>query len=70
MLLMISYNKFWHWCLDNNIDKSYIHEIIGISWPTISKLRDNEYVKMQVLEKLCLHFNLTLNDICELKKEP
>lgn len=67
---MISYKKFWHWCIDNNITRGYLHDKLGITWPTISKLRDDEYVKIQTLEKICLHFNLTLNDIVEIKKDP
>lgn len=69
MIWVISYNKFWHWCLDRGISKSYLHEEVGLTWPTISKLREDEYVKVQVLERICLHFNLTLNDIIEIKKD-
>ena len=65
---MVDYNKFWHWCLDHKITKSYLHDEVGLTWPTISKLRENEYVKVQVLERICLHFDLTLNDIVEIKK--
>lgn len=66
---MVSYKKFWHWCLDHNITRGYLHDEVGLTWPTISKLRDDEYVKVQILERICLHFNLTLDDVVEIKKD-
>lgn len=67
---MISYRKFWIYCLDHSISKSYLNEEVGLGWPTISKLREDEYIKVQLLEKICVHFNLTFDDIMEIKKDP
>lgn len=67
---MISYKPFWHYCVDHDISKSYLNEEVGLGWPTISKLRENEYVKLQILERICLKMNLTLDQIIEIKKDP
>ncbi|MDF2612855.1 MAG: helix-turn-helix transcriptional regulator [Clostridia bacterium] len=65
---MITYKPFWHYCIDKGITKTYLHEEVGLSWPTISKLREDEYVKLQVLERICLKLKVTLNDIVEIQK--
>lgn len=67
---MISYRKLWIYCLDKGISKSYLHDELGITWGTISKLREDEYVKVQVLERICSHFNLGFDEIMEIKKDP
>lgn len=66
---MISYRKFWIYCLDHGISKSFLHDNLGITWGTISKLREDEYVKVQVLERICNHFDLGFDDIMEIKKD-
>ncbi|MEG0153678.1 MAG: helix-turn-helix transcriptional regulator, partial [Cellulosilyticaceae bacterium] len=58
------------YCLDKGISKSYLHDELGITWGTISKLREDEYVKVQVLERICSHFNLGFDEIMEIKKDP
>lgn len=70
MMQMISYRKLWIYCLDHGVSKSYLHDELGITWPTISKLREDEYVKVQVLERICSHFKLGFDDIMEIKKGP
>lgn len=67
---MITYRKFWIYCLDHGITKSYLKDEVKLTWPTISKLREDEYVKVQVLERICIHFGLTFDDIIEIKKGP
>lgn len=65
---MISYRRFWIYCLDHGISKSYLKDEVGLTWGTISKLREDDYVKVQVLERICTHFNLGFDDIIEIKK--
>lgn len=67
---MISYKPFWHYTIEHDISKTYLNETVGLSWPVISKLVKNEYVRMDILERICLHFDLQLSDICEIKKDP
>ena len=67
---MINYKKLFHYMLDKDLPKSYLHNDVGIGWTTIAKLSNNERVRMDILEKICIHFNLDIGDICEIKKDP
>lgn len=66
---MISYKPFLKWMIDNNIDKSILHDELGFSWTTISKLTKGDPVRLDILEKICLHFNISIEKVIEIKKD-
>lgn len=67
---MIDYSGL-EWILRiNNKDRKYLHNQLGLSWPTISKFRKGESVSVSVLERICLEFNCNIGDICSIKKGP
>lgn len=53
----------------NKKDRKYLHEVLGISWDTISKFKKGESVNLSTLEKICLHFDCKIEDIVEIKKD-
>lgn len=67
---MISYKPLLHWMLENNIKKSVLVNDIGLSWATVSKLNNNQQVELNVIERICLHFNLNVEEVLEIKKGP
>ena len=46
-----------------------LREQLGIAPTVIAKINKNEYVSLEILERICLHFDCQLNDICTIKKD-
>lgn len=65
----ISYKKLWKLLIDNNIKTcAELSQKAEIAPSTISKMRQDKYVSMEVLVKLCRYFNCTFDDIVEIEK--
>lgn len=67
--MALSYNKLWKLLIDKNINKTQLHEMVGISKSTITKLAKGENVNTEVLEKICKVLKCNINDIVELSME-
>lgn len=60
------YNKLWKLLIDNNMNKSDLRKITGLSQGTIAKLVKGENVTTDVLERICLALNCDIYDIVEI----
>ena len=67
--MALSYNKLWKLLIDKNINKTQLHEMVGISKSTITKLAKGENVNTEVLEKICKVLNCNIEDIVEINKK-
>lgn len=65
----VSYNKLWKLMIDQNINKSELRSLIGIGTNTLAKLSKGQPVSMEVLIKICSHFDCDISDICEFTKD-
>lgn len=65
---MINYKPLFHYMVEHDINKKYLHEEVGIGWTTIAKLSNNEPVRLDILEKICLHFHIPIEQVLEIKK--
>lgn len=65
--MALSYNKLWKLLIDKNINKTQLHEMVGISKSTITKLAKGENVNTEVLEKICKVLNCNIENIVEYK---
>jgi len=63
---MFVYNKLWKLLIDKEMKKSDLRNVIAPV--TVSKLSKNEYVSMEVLDKLCSFLNCDIGDIVEYRK--
>ncbi|MEK4273631.1 helix-turn-helix domain-containing protein [Paenibacillus sp. FSL R7-0026] len=50
---MISYKPFQKLLIDRDIKKQDLLKMTGISSATMAKLNTNEYVSLEVIDKLC-----------------
>ena len=50
---MITYYKLWDYCNREDINKTELKEVAGISNATISKLSNNQIVTTETLDKVC-----------------
>lgn len=55
--------------LEREMTKTEMREAIGLSSSTLAKMGKNEYVSLEVIDKLCSYFDCTPNDIIEHVKD-
>ncbi len=66
----VSYNGLWKLLIEKNIKSCLeLSRLTGIAPSTLTRMRNNEYVAMDVLVRLCDYFNCTLNDIVEINRK-
>ena len=69
MMNNINYNKLFKLLIDKGWKKTDLGKKAGISPNTLAKLSKNEYVSMDVLVKLAIALNCTLDDIVQITFE-
>lgn len=63
--MAISYKKLWKLLIDKDMKKSDLLKAAGISRYTINKLNRGDNVTKDVLAKICLALDCTMDDIME-----
>lgn len=63
--MAVSYNRLWKLMIDRNISKTELTKSAHISTNAMAKLGRNEDVRVNILEKICLTLDCTLDDIVE-----
>lgn len=61
----ISYNKLFKLLIDKSMKKKDLQEQAGLSPASVTKLAKNEYVRLEVLVKVCAALNVDFGDIME-----
>ncbi|MEK3786890.1 MULTISPECIES: helix-turn-helix domain-containing protein [Paenibacillus] len=67
---MISYKPFQKLLIDREIKKQDLLKMTGISSATMAKLNTNEYVSLEVIDKLCTALGCQPGDLLEHKADP
>ncbi|MGG4207746.1 helix-turn-helix transcriptional regulator [Paenibacillus jamilae] len=62
---MISYKPFQKLLIDREIKKQDLLKMTGISSATMAKLNTNEYVSLEVIDKLCTVLECQPGDLLE-----
>lgn len=65
----ISYKKLWVKIAEKEMKRTDLKEYAGISSNTLAKMGKNEYVSMEVLERICRKFQCDIGDIVEINYE-
>lgn len=65
----VSYNKLFKLMIDRNMKKKDLQEAAGLSPASVTKLAKNEYVRLEVLVKVCRALNVDIGDIMEIIPE-
>lgn len=66
---MFNYNPLWKTLIDKNLNKTQLQEKIECSPRTIATMGKNEYVSMDVLDRICNALNCKIEEVIEHKKE-
>ena len=66
---MFNYQPLEILLVQHSMTKKQLKEELNLSSATVAKFSKNEYVSMEVLDKICTRFNCTLNDIARYESE-
>ncbi|MDQ0274774.1 DNA-binding Xre family transcriptional regulator [Peptoniphilus koenoeneniae] len=64
--MSVCYKKLWKMLIDKEIAKKDLHNMTGVSNSTITKMSNNRYVSLEVLERICKSLECDLTDIVEI----
>ena len=64
--MAISYKRLWKLLIDKDMKKRDLENLSGISHYTINKLNRGENVTTEILGKICIALNCTMDDIMEI----
>ena len=62
---MVSYKKLWLMLVDRKMSKADLRKASGVSPNTMTKLRRDEPVMLNVLDKICVTLNCNYGDIMD-----
>lgn len=63
--MSVEYYKLFHLLLDRNISTSTLLKECNLSGNILTRLKRNEYISMETIEKICGYLSCTVNDILE-----
>ena len=63
--MAISYNKLWKLLVDKKMSKADLRKAAGIAPNTMTRLRRDEEVTLEVLNKICKTLEVDIGDIME-----
>ena len=64
--MAVSYNRLFKILIDQKMMKKELCELAGVSPSTMSKMGRDEMVSLEVIVKICLKLNCTVDDILEI----
>jgi len=62
---LISYKKLQKLLIDKDIKKTQLKDMIKISSSTLARLNTNQYVSLEVIDKMCEVLNCQPGDLLE-----
>lgn len=69
--MAVCYDKLFHLMIDKKISNVQLKDMAGVSANIITRLKRDEYISTESIEKICLALNCGVDDILEfvLEKE-
>lgn len=67
--MSVSYKSLWKLLIDKDMTKGKLSLASGVATSTISRMSRNEYVSLDVLERICVAMDCDLCDIVEIIKD-
>lgn len=61
----VSYKGLWHILVEKEINKTQLRELTGMGTATLAKLSKNEYVALEVVDKICSALDCQIGDVVE-----
>ncbi len=67
--MAVKYTKLFHILLDEKMTNSQLAEKAGISLNIITRLKNDEYVSLETIEKICRVLDRKVDDIMEFSED-
>ena len=67
--MAVTYKKLFHLLIDQGIQTSELTEKAGFSPNILTRLRRDQYVSLDSIEKICLALNCKVDDILDFIKD-
>jgi len=67
--MAICYDKLFHLMIDKKITNAQLKDISGVSANIITRIKRNEYVSVESIEKICKALGCGVDDILEFTRE-
>ena len=64
--MIVSYKKLWKMLIDKDMKKKDLCEKAGISTASVTKMGKGGHVTTEILAKVCVAMDCTLDDIMEI----
>ena len=66
---LITYDPLWKKIVDLKLSKTQMAEKAGISKNTLAKMGKNEYVALEIIERICMKLEIAIEDVVEVKAD-
>jgi len=63
----MSYDPLWKKLNDLGLSKTQMAEKAGISSNTLAKMGKNEYIALEMIERICMKLELPVQDVLEVR---
>ena len=67
--MAVCYDKLFHLMIDKKISYVQLKDMVGVSANIITRLKRDEYISTESIEKICLALNCGVDDILEFVPE-
>jgi DNA-binding Xre family transcriptional regulator len=64
----VSFNKLWKLLVDHKMSTADLRRAIGIGPSTLTKMRKDGVVSMEVIIRICAYFDCNIGDIMDVVK--
>lgn len=63
--MAVNYNRLFHLLIDRKMTNAQLAERAGVSANIITRLKRNQYLSMETIERLCVALDCGVDDILE-----
>lgn len=67
--MAVCYDRLFHLLIDKRISNAQLKEKAGFSANIITRLKRNEYISMETVERICTVLDCRVDDILEFSSE-
>lgn len=67
--MAVTYKKLFHLLIDHGVSAAELTEQAGFSANILTRLRRNQYVSLESIEKICSALNCGVDDILDFTKD-
>ncbi len=65
--MAVSYDKMLHLLVDKRITNAQLADKAGVSANIITRIKKNQYISLESVEKLCMALDCSVDDILEFR---